>query len=73
MLKCFVVEQQKKILANLIMMAKLQMYNIKNKKTVAHIYGERHSFLSTMDTSGENMPHRSALSGGLPFLCCHLY
>lgn len=26
-----------------------------------------------MDTSGENTPHRSALSGGLPFLCCHLY
>lgn len=36
-LKCFVVEQQKKILANQIMMAKLQIYNIKNKKTVAHI------------------------------------
>lgn len=69
MLKCFVVEQQKKILANQIMRAKLQMYNIKNKKMWL-IYGVGDT---DMDTSGQNMPHRSALSGGLPFLCCHLY
>lgn len=73
MLKCFVAAQQKRILANQIMRAKLQVYKIKNERTWL-MYRVSDTASSPPWTPQERTCHMGQPpSGGLPFLCCHLY